>query len=96
MNEETAQSSDMQAVEEPMIQISDMHKWYGDFHVLRGIDLTINKKERIVICGPSGSGKSTREPNACLNSLRKTITKTANNSCTLSRLNSPTRNLKSW
>ena len=69
MNEETAKSSDMQAVEEPMIQISDMHKWYGDFHVLRGIDLTIHKKERIVICGPSGSGKSTLI--RCINRLEE-------------------------
>jgi len=36
-----------------------MHKWFGDFHVLQGIDLTVGKGERIVICGPSGSGKST-------------------------------------
>jgi general L-amino acid transport system ATP-binding protein len=69
MNEDKAKSSDMQAVEEPMIQISDMHKWYGDFHVLRGIDLTINKKERIVICGPSGSGKSTLI--RCINRLEE-------------------------
>ena len=69
MNEETAQSSDMQSVEEPMIEINDMHKWYGDFHVLRGIDLTIHKKERIVICGPSGSGKSTLI--RCINRLEE-------------------------
>jgi general L-amino acid transport system ATP-binding protein len=69
MNEETAKSSDMQAVEEPMIEIIDMHKWYGDFHVLRGIDLTIHKKERIVICGPSGSGKSTLI--RCINRLEE-------------------------
>ncbi|NIO04423.1 MAG: ATP-binding cassette domain-containing protein, partial [Proteobacteria bacterium] len=42
-----------------MIQFIDVHKWFGDFHVLRGINLTVQKKERIVICGPSGSGKST-------------------------------------
>ena len=36
-----------------------MNKWYGDFHVLRDIDLDVFKGERIVICGPSGSGKST-------------------------------------
>jgi general L-amino acid transport system ATP-binding protein len=41
------------------VQISDMNKWYGDFHVLRDIDLTVYRGERIVICGPSGSGKST-------------------------------------
>ncbi len=41
------------------VQISKMNKWFGDFHVLRDIDLTVYKGERIVICGPSGSGKST-------------------------------------
>jgi general L-amino acid transport system ATP-binding protein len=59
MNEETTKSTDMQVTTEPMIEIIDLHKWFGDFHVLRGIDLTMHKKERIVICGPSGSGKST-------------------------------------
>lgn len=44
---------------EPIIEIIGMHKWFGDFHVLQGIDLTVHKGERIVICGPSGSGKST-------------------------------------
>ncbi len=42
-----------------MIEIIEMHKWFGDFHVLQGINLTVAKRERIVICGPSGSGKST-------------------------------------
>jgi len=69
MNEETAKNTDMQAIAEPMIEIRDMHKWYGDFHVLRGIDLTIHKKERIVICGPSGSGKSTLI--RCINRLEE-------------------------
>ena len=44
---------------ESMIEITDLHKWYGEFHVLQGIDLTVQKQERIVVCGPSGSGKST-------------------------------------
>jgi general L-amino acid transport system ATP-binding protein len=43
----------------PMVDIVDMHKWYGDYHVLQGINLVVEKGERIVICGPSGSGKST-------------------------------------
>jgi general L-amino acid transport system ATP-binding protein len=55
--------------EEAMIEIKDMHKWFGDFHVLRGIDLTVHKKERIVVCGPSGSGKSTLI--RCINRLEE-------------------------
>jgi general L-amino acid transport system ATP-binding protein len=47
------------AVDDVMIQMSSVHKWYGQFHVLKDIDLTVYKGERIVICGPSGSGKST-------------------------------------
>src|SRR3974390_230698 len=45
--------------ENPIVSISRLNKWYGDFHVLRDIDLGVAKGERIVICGPSGSGKST-------------------------------------
>src|SRR6187399_2436429 len=41
------------------VDITGMHKWYGEFHVLRDINLTVKRGERIVICGPSGSGKST-------------------------------------
>ena len=42
-----------------VIQINEMHKWFGAFHVLKNINLEISHGERIVICGPSGSGKST-------------------------------------
>ena len=42
-----------------IIELIDVHKWFGDFHALKNINLTVRKGERIVICGPSGSGKST-------------------------------------
>ncbi len=45
--------------EEPIIEITGLNKWFGPFHVLRDIDLSVARRERIVICGPSGSGKST-------------------------------------
>lgn len=51
------------------IEIRGMNKWYGDFHVLRDINLTVYKGERIVICGPSGSGKSTLI--RCINRLEE-------------------------
>ena len=44
---------------EPIIRIQSLNKWYGQFHVLKDIDIEVAKGERIVICGPSGSGKST-------------------------------------
>ena len=44
---------------QPVIKIQEMHKWFGNFHVLKNISLEVNQGERIVICGPSGSGKST-------------------------------------
>ncbi len=50
--------SQMQALD-AAVQFIDVHKWYGAFHALRGINLTVQRGERIVICGPSGSGKST-------------------------------------
>lgn len=43
----------------PTIVFENVNKWYGEFHVLRDINLSVAKGERIVICGPSGSGKST-------------------------------------
>jgi len=43
----------------PMIEFKDVHKWYGEFHVLKGIEESVEQGEVLVICGPSGSGKST-------------------------------------
>lgn len=54
---------------EVMIELKNVHKWYGQFHVLRDINLTVQKGERIVICGPSGSGKSTMI--RCINRLEE-------------------------
>lgn len=59
----------MTVSQEVMIQMIDVHKWYGQFHVLKDINLTVNKGERIVICGPSGSGKSTLI--RCINRLEE-------------------------
>jgi ABC-type polar amino acid transport system ATPase subunit len=44
---------------DPVIRINKMNKWFGNFHVLRDINLNVAAGEKIVICGPSGSGKST-------------------------------------
>ncbi len=59
----------MQVTDEVIISMSQVNKWFGTFHVLRDINLTVNKGERIVICGPSGSGKSTLI--RCLNRLEE-------------------------
>jgi general L-amino acid transport system ATP-binding protein len=55
--------------EDDIIQIVAMHKWFGEFHVLKDINLTIKAQERIVVCGPSGSGKSTLI--RCINRLEE-------------------------
>jgi general L-amino acid transport system ATP-binding protein len=54
---------------DPIVSIAGLNKWYGDFHVLRDIDLEVGRGERIVICGPSGSGKSTLI--RCINALEE-------------------------
>jgi len=55
--------------DQEMIRINEMHKWYGQFHVLKNINLDVRAGERIVICGPSGSGKSTLI--RCMNRLEE-------------------------
>src|SRR5579864_8629189 len=54
---------------ESIVSIAGLNKWFGDFHVLRDIDLDVARSERIVICGPSGSGKSTFI--RCINALEE-------------------------
>lgn len=61
--------SQMHVSEQVAIEIDKMNKWYGQFHVLRDIDLTVHEGERIVIAGPSGSGKSTLI--RCINRLEE-------------------------
>ena len=52
-----------------IIQIQKVNKWFGDFQVLKDIDLEVKKKKKIVVCGPSGSGKSTLI--RCINRLEE-------------------------
>ena len=68
MNEEKMKKEDVSS-EDTVIEIVNMHKWYGDFHVLSNINITVKKKEIIVVCGPSGSGKSTLI--RCINRLEE-------------------------
>jgi len=51
----------------PCVEVEGVHKWYGDTHILRGVDLSIRDNEKVVILGPSGSGKSTLV--RCVNGL---------------------------
>jgi general L-amino acid transport system ATP-binding protein len=62
-------AGDMQVSSDVMIRMEGVHKWYGQFHVLKDINLTVYKGERIVVCGPSGSGKSTMI--RCINRLEE-------------------------
>ena len=74
MSVETASPEDNTHIQsavsdEVVIEINDMNKWFGEFHVLKDINLAVNKGERIVVCGPSGSGKSTMI--RCINRLEE-------------------------
>ena len=69
LSEESFSPIESSMGEEDLIQIVAMHKWYGEFHVLKDINLSVKARERIVVCGPSGSGKSTLI--RCLNRLEE-------------------------
>ncbi len=58
-----------EAAAEPIIRLQGVNKWYGQFHVLKDINLDVQQGERIVLCGPSGSGKSTTI--RCINRLEE-------------------------
>jgi general L-amino acid transport system ATP-binding protein len=64
-----ATAANLHVTDEIAIQITGMNKWFGTFHVLRDINMTVARGERIVICGPSGSGKSTLI--RCINRLEE-------------------------
>ena len=59
MSEKIAESRGGRQQPPAVIELTDVHKWYGNFHALKNIDITVRKGEIIVVCGPSGSGKST-------------------------------------
>ncbi len=69
MNETVLSSQQAGQTGESVIQMQGVHKWYGQFHVLKDINLNVTQGERIVLCGPSGSGKSTTI--RCLNRLEE-------------------------
>ena len=69
MNDASTPEQQSEHDQDPIIEITEMHKWFGDFHVLQNINLTVKRQERIVICGPSGSGKSTLI--RCINRLEE-------------------------
>ena len=59
LSKEKLARAEMLSSNEDAIAISEMNKWFGSFHVLRDINLSVKRGERIVVAGPSGSGKST-------------------------------------
>jgi general L-amino acid transport system ATP-binding protein len=69
MSNKQPEKNEKESSNEAIIEIIEMHKWFGEFHVLNNINLTVRKQERIVICGPSGSGKSTLI--RCINRLEE-------------------------
>jgi general L-amino acid transport system ATP-binding protein len=69
MTAQAKPTATIDAKAEAAVEMLGVHKWYGEFHVLRDINLNVRRRERIVICGPSGSGKSTMI--RCINRLEE-------------------------
>jgi general L-amino acid transport system ATP-binding protein len=65
----TAEATQARGTGEPIIQIEDVSKWFGDFRALKDVNLVIGRQEVVVVCGPSGSGKSTLI--RCINRLEQ-------------------------
>ncbi len=65
----SVQTESAQTKEDDIIILKDVNKWYGEFHALKNINLTVQPKEVVVVCGPSGSGKSTLI--RCINRLEE-------------------------
>src|SRR6266567_4978403 len=64
-----AEAGGQPALAQAMIEMRHVHKWYGEFHALKDINLSVGKGEKVVVCGPSGSGKSTMI--RCINRLEE-------------------------
>jgi len=69
MSEQTKMAQPVPADAKPIVELIGVHKWYGAFHVLRDINFTVKRGERIVIAGPSGGGKSTLI--RCINAIER-------------------------
>lgn len=67
--QKTTETTARQLSDEVAVSLENLNKWYGQFHVLKGINFEVKKGERIVVCGPSGSGKSTMI--RCINRLEE-------------------------
>jgi len=80
------------------VELRNVNKWYGEFHVLRDVNLTVRKGEKVVICGPSGSGKSTMI--RCINRLeehqRASCSSTASSSPTTCATSTPSAARSAW
>src|SRR5712671_1822468 len=69
MNMASQQAAAAKSTNGSMIELRNVNKWYGEFHVLKDINVEVRKGERVVVCGPSGSGKSTMI--RCINRLEE-------------------------
>jgi len=69
MSDQMTSSAMPPPLDKPVVELISVHKWFGAFHVLRDVSLTVRRGERIVIAGPSGGGKSTLI--RCINAIER-------------------------